>query len=56
MVVAKVFQPDGVQIINYYAEADDWHPLTWFFSSEHRKLVKSEKERIRMYRMKGDLL
>jgi uncharacterized SAM-binding protein YcdF (DUF218 family) len=56
LTFAKVFQPDGIQIINYYAEADDWHPLTWFFSPEHRKLVKSEKERIRMYRMKGDLI
>ncbi|MGH2495346.1 MAG: YdcF family protein [Ktedonobacteraceae bacterium] len=56
LTFAKVFQPYGIQIINYYAEADEWHPLTWFFSAEHRRLVKSEKERIKMYRAKGDLL
>jgi uncharacterized SAM-binding protein YcdF (DUF218 family) len=56
LTFAKVFQPYGIPIINYYAEADDWHPLTWFFSTRHRRLVKSEKERIRMYRAKGDLL
>lgn len=56
LTFAKVFQPHGIQIINYYAEADEWHPLTWFFSAEHRKLVASEKERIKLYRAKGDLL
>jgi uncharacterized SAM-binding protein YcdF (DUF218 family) len=56
LTFAKVFQPHDIQIMNYYAEADEWHPLTWFFSAEHRKLLKSEKERIRMYRAKGDLL
>ncbi len=56
LTFAKVFQSYGIEIINYYAEADDWHPLTWFFSAQHRRLVKSEQERIRMYRAKGDLL
>jgi hypothetical protein len=42
--------------VNYYADADDWHPFTWFFSKEHRRLVKSEQERIKLYRAKGDLL
>jgi uncharacterized SAM-binding protein YcdF (DUF218 family) len=56
LTFAKVFQPYGIQIINYYAKADEWHPLTWFFSTEHRKLVASEKERIKLYRAKGDLL
>lgn len=56
LTFAKVFQPHDIQIMNYYAEADEWHPLTWFFSAEHRRLVKSEKERIQTYRAKGDLL
>lgn len=56
LTFAKVFQPYGIEIVNYYADADDWNPITWFFSEEHRKLVKSEQERIQMYREKGDLL
>ena len=39
-----------------YADTGEWHPLTWFFLAEHRKLVKSENERIKLYRQKGDLL
>ncbi len=56
LTFAKVFQPHGVNILNYYAETGEWHPATWFFSKEHRKLVKSEIERIKLYRQKGDLL
>ena len=56
LTFAKVFQPYSIEIVNYYAETGKWHPLTWFFSSEHRKLVKSERERIKLYRGKGDLL
>lgn len=56
LTFAKVFQPYGIEIINYYADADDWNPVTWFLSKEHRKLVKSEQERIITYRAKGDLL
>ncbi len=56
LTFAKVMQPYGIQITNYYAETGEWHPLTWFFSSEHRRLVKSEIERIKRYREKGDLL
>ena len=56
LTFAKVFQSHGIEIINYYAEADEWHPLTWFFAAEHRRLVKSEKERIKVYRAKGDLM
>lgn len=56
LTFAKVMQPYGIQIINYYAETGEWHPLTWFFSKEHRALVKSEIERIKIYRAKGDLL
>lgn len=56
LTFAKVFQPYDIQIINYYAQTGEWHPLTWFFSAEHRKLVKSERERIKTYREKGDLL
>ncbi|HEU0003642.1 MAG TPA: YdcF family protein [Ktedonobacteraceae bacterium] len=56
LTFAKVFQLHDIQISNYYAEADEWHPLTWFFSSEHRRLVRSEKERIKVYRAKGDLI
>jgi hypothetical protein len=41
---------------NYYADTGEWHPATWFLSAEHRKLVKSEIERIKKYREKGDLL
>ena len=51
----KVFQPHGVHIFNYYAETGEWNPATWFFSKEHRKLVQSEIERIKLYRQKGDL-
>jgi hypothetical protein len=56
LTFAKVFQPHGIEIINYYAETGEWHPLIWFLSSEQRKLVKSEMERIKRYREKGDLL
>jgi len=56
LTFAKVLQPYHIEIINYYAETGEWHPLTWFFSTQHRKLVKSEQERIKKYRAKGDLL
>jgi uncharacterized SAM-binding protein YcdF (DUF218 family) len=58
LTFAKVFQEhgNGVEIVNYYAETGEWHPVTWFFSKKHRQLVGSEKERIRCYRQKGDLL
>jgi hypothetical protein len=56
LTFAKVFQPHGIEIINHYAETGEWHPATWFLSSAHRKLVKSEEERIKAYRAKGDLL
>jgi uncharacterized SAM-binding protein YcdF (DUF218 family) len=56
LTFAKVFQPHGVEIVNYYAETGEWHPLTWFLSQEHRKLVSSENKRIKRYREKGDLL
>ena len=56
LTFAKVFQPRSIEIINYYADTGEWHPATWFLSAEHRKLVKSEIERINKYREKGDLL
>jgi uncharacterized SAM-binding protein YcdF (DUF218 family) len=56
LTFAKVFQPHNVEILNYYADTGEWHPATWFLSSEHRKLVQSEEERIEKYRAKGDLL
>jgi uncharacterized SAM-binding protein YcdF (DUF218 family) len=56
LTFAKVFQSHGIEIINHYAETGEWHPATWFLSSEHRNLVKSEEERIKTYRAKGDLL
>jgi uncharacterized SAM-binding protein YcdF (DUF218 family) len=56
LTFAKVFQPYNIAILNYYANADEWHPATWFLSKEHRKLVNSEIERINIYRAKGDLL
>jgi uncharacterized SAM-binding protein YcdF (DUF218 family) len=56
LTFAKVFQPHGIAILNYYAETGEWHPATWFFSKEHRHLVRSEIERIELYRKKGDLL
>ncbi len=56
LTFAKVFQPHSINIINYYADTGEWHPMTWFFSAKHRNLVKSEMERIKVYREKGDLL
>ncbi len=56
LTFAKVLQPYNIDIINYYADTGEWHPLTWFLSEEHRKLVKSETERIKLYRAKGDIL
>ncbi len=56
LTFAKVLQPHNIHIINHYADTDEWHPMTWFLSEEHRKLVKSETERIKLYREKGDLL
>ncbi len=55
LTFAKVLHPHGIEIVNYYAATDEWHPLTWFLSAEQRKLVKSEQERITRYREKGDL-
>src|SRR6266581_1210351 len=55
LTFAKVFQPYGIEIINYYADTGEWHPATWFLSTEHRKLVNDETERIKRYREKGDL-
>src|SRR5437773_11689325 len=56
LTFAKVFQPYGIEILNYYANTGEWHPATWFLSAEHRNLVQSEIERIKKYREKGDLL
>ena len=56
LTFAKVFEPYGIEIVNHYADADEWNPFTWFLSKEHRRLVKSEQERIKLYRTKGDLL
>jgi uncharacterized SAM-binding protein YcdF (DUF218 family) len=56
LTFAKVLSPHGIEILNYYAETGEWHPATWFLSAEHRRLVKSETERIQHYRNKGDLL
>lgn len=56
LTFAKIFQPYGIEIINYYADTGEWHPATWFLSAENRKLVQSEMERIQIYREKGDLL
>jgi uncharacterized SAM-binding protein YcdF (DUF218 family) len=30
LTFAKVFQPRGIDIINYYADTGEWHPATWF--------------------------
>lgn len=56
LTFAKVFQSHNLEILNYYADTGEWHPATWFLSTEHRKLVRSEEERIEKYRAKGDLL
>jgi uncharacterized SAM-binding protein YcdF (DUF218 family) len=56
LTFAKVFHPYHVEILNYYADTGEWHPATWFLSTEHRKLVRSEEKRIETYRAKGDLL
>ncbi len=56
LTFAKVLFPHGIEILNHYADADEWHPATWFLSKEHRELVKSETKRIKLYREKGDLL
>jgi uncharacterized SAM-binding protein YcdF (DUF218 family) len=56
LTFAKVFQPYDIRISNYYADSGEWRPMTWFLSKENRKLVKSERERIKTYREKGDIL
>jgi uncharacterized SAM-binding protein YcdF (DUF218 family) len=56
LTFAKVFHPQNVEILNYYANTGEWHPATWFLSAEHRRLVRSEEERIETYRAKGDVL
>ena len=56
LTFAKVFQAHGIEIINYYADTGEWHPVTWFLKAEYRKLVQSEMKRIKLYRKKGDLL
>lgn len=56
LTFAKFLLPHGIEIVNYYADTGEWHPATWFLSKEHRNLVKSEIERIKLYRAKGDIL
>ncbi len=56
LTFAKVLQPSGIEVINHYADTGEWHPTTWFLSAEHRRLVRSEIQRIKTYRKKGDLL
>jgi uncharacterized SAM-binding protein YcdF (DUF218 family) len=56
LTFAKVLLPHGIEILNYYADTGEWHPMTWFLSADHRRLVRSETERIQQYRHKGDLL
>ena len=56
LTFAKVFQPHGIDILNFYANSGEWHPMTWFLSKENRQLVQSEVDRIKIYREKGDLL
>ena len=56
LTFAKVFRSHDIEILNYYANTGEWHPATWFLSAAHRKLVRSEEERIEKYRAKGDLL
>jgi uncharacterized SAM-binding protein YcdF (DUF218 family) len=56
LTFAKVLLPHGIDILNFYADSGEWHPMTWFYSKENRRLVQSEIERIKTYREKGDLL
>ena len=49
LTFAKVLSPHSIDIINYYANTGEWHPLTWFLSAKHGKLVESETERIKKY-------
>jgi uncharacterized SAM-binding protein YcdF (DUF218 family) len=56
LTFAKVFQPHGIDILNFYADSGEWHPMTWFLSKENRQLVQSEIDRIKTYREKGDIL
>ena len=49
LTFAKVFQSQDIEIINHYADTGEWHPATWFLYAEHRKLVRSEMERIKKY-------
>lgn len=56
LTFTKILQTYNIDIINYYADTGEWQPMTWFFNAEHRQLVKSEIERIKIYREKGDLL
>ena len=56
VVGAQYTFPHNINIVNYYADTDEWHPSTWFLSAEHRELVNSEIERINVYRKKGDIL
>lgn len=57
---SKMLGGDSVRATNLVSErvhslTEEWHPLTWFFSADHRRLVRSEMERITRYREKGDL-
>ncbi len=55
LTFVRVMQPKGIEILNHYADTGEWHPLTWFLFAEYRTLVRSENERIKCYRAKGDL-
>jgi uncharacterized SAM-binding protein YcdF (DUF218 family) len=53
LTFAKVYQPHRIVLLNYCANTGEWHPATWFLSRQHRRLVRSEQDRIRKYRKKA---
>lgn len=48
----RVLQSSGIEIINHYADSDDWRPMTWFLSRTNRRLVRSELTRMRRYQIR----
>ncbi|SDZ37951.1 YdcF family protein [Thermoactinomyces sp. DSM 45892] len=55
LTFTKVLKSHGIEIINHCAGESEWSSTTWFLSEKNRNLVSSEKQRIKLYRAKGDL-
>lgn len=52
LTFSRILGPAGIEIVNHFADSDEWHPMTWFLSQTNRNLVRSELARIRRYQIR----